>query len=125
MRDYKKYFKLNASPEDVYNVLVNPVMLEIWTGEAAVMSEEPDSEFSLWDGAIVGKNIEFEKNRKIVQEWYFGEDTPSIVTIMLHPDKSRTSLEVRHTNIPDDAYENIVDGWEQDYMGSVQTLFEI
>ncbi|MCL3780399.1 ATPase [Prolixibacteraceae bacterium JC049] len=125
MRDYKKYFKLNASPEDVYNVLVNPVMLEIWTGEPAVMSEEPNSEFSLWDGAIVGKNLEFEKNRKIVQEWYFGEDTPSIVTFMLHPDKSRTSLEIRHTNIPDDAYDNIVDGWEEDYMGSVQSLFEI
>lgn len=125
MKNYKKYFKLNASAEDVYNVLVNPVMLEIWTGEPAVMSEEPGSEFSLWDGAIVGKNLEFEKSRRIVQQWFFGEDEPSIVTIILHSDKSYTSLELRHTNIPDDAYENIVEGWEEDYMGSVQQLFEI
>ena len=50
MREFKKYFKLEASPADLYNALTNPTMIEIWTGEPAIMSAEPGSEFSLWDG---------------------------------------------------------------------------
>ena len=125
MKDYKKYFRLAAEPKDVYNALTNQVMLEIWTGEDAVMEEKADTEFSLWDGSISGKNLEFVKDHKIVQEWYFGEEeAASIVTIKLHPDKSGTSMEVNHTNIPDEAYDNIVEGWQEDYFDALNQLFE-
>lgn len=124
MKDFKRYFKLNASPADIFNALTNPTMIEIWTGEAAVMSTEPGSDFSLWDGEIVGRNLEFVPDHKIVQCWYFGEESDSIVTIKLHPDKQGTNVEVHQTNIPDDAYENISEGWESDYFGSLQELFD-
>ena len=124
MRDYKKYFKLEASPADVYNALTNPMMIEIWTGEPAEMSTEPGSEFSLWEGEIIGRNIEFVPNEKIVQSWFFGEDSESIVTIKLHSDKQGTNVEVHQTNIPDEAYENISEGWESDYIGGMKELFD-
>ena len=124
MKEFKKYFKLEASPADLYNALTNPMMLEIWTGEPAVMSTEPGSEFSLWDGEIVGRNIEFVPDHKIVQHWYFGEDEDSVVTIKLHPDKHGTNVEVHQTNIPDQAYENIAEGWESDYFDSLSELFD-
>jgi activator of HSP90 ATPase len=124
MKEFKKYFKLNASPADLYNALTNPTMIEIWTGEAAVMSTDPGSEFSLWDGEIEGRNIEFVTDRKIVQHWYFGEESDSVVTIKLHPDKTGTNVEVHQTNIPDEAYENIAEGWESDYFGSLGELFD-
>ena len=124
MRDFKKYFKLEASPADLYNALTNPMMIEIWTGESAVMSTEPGSEFSLWDGEIAGRNIEFVPNEKIVQSWFFGEDSDSIVTIKLHADKQGTNVEVHQTNIPDEAYENIAQGWESDYIGGLKELFD-
>jgi len=123
MKEFKKYYKLNASPADIYNALTNTVMIEIWTGEPAVMSTEPGSEFSLWDGAIVGKNIEFEPDKKILQHWYFEEDIESVVTIKLHPDKEGTNVEVHQTNIPDDAYGNMIEGWEIDYFGNLKELF--
>ena len=124
MRDFKKYFKLEASPADLYNALTNPMMIEIWTGETAVMSTEPGSEFSLWDGEIVGRNIEFVQDQKIVQSWFFGEESDSVVTIKLHPDKQGTNVEVHQTNIPDEAYDNIAEGWESDYIGSLKELFD-
>lgn len=125
MKTFKKYFFLNAAPEDVYNALVNPVMIEIWTGEKAVMSEEPGSEFSLWDGSISGRNTAFVKNEQVVQEWYFGEDEPvSQVTLKLHARNNGTDLEVYQTNIPDDAFENIAEGWISDYIGGLKQLFE-
>lgn len=125
MKEYKKYFEIHAEPKDVYNALTNQVMIEIWTGEAAEMEEIAGSEFSMWDGSITGKNLEFVKDQKIVQEWYFGDqDEPSVVTIRLHPHKNGTSMEVRQTNIPDDAYENIAEGWNGDYFLSLNQLFE-
>ncbi|MDQ3290229.1 MAG: SRPBCC domain-containing protein [Bacteroidota bacterium] len=125
MKDFKKYYILSAAPEEVYAALTNPATLQLWTGEKAEMSTEPGSEFSLWDGSIVGRNITFEEGRKIEQEWYFGEQPePSIVTIILHPHKKGTSVEVRHTNIPDEAYADITEGWDTSYFGALQDFYE-
>lgn len=124
MKDYKAYYTINASPEEVYLALTTPTTIYLWSGEEAEMSTEPGSEFSLWEGAITGKNLEFEPNKKIVQQWYFGEEEPSIVTIKLHEDKQRTSLELRHSNIPTDDYEDIVEGWNVEYFGNLKEFFE-
>lgn len=124
MKNIKRYYKLNATPKDVYNALTNQRMVEIWTGEDAQMEPEPDSEFSLWEGSISGMNLEFEENKKIVQQWYFeGQEEKSIVSIILHPDKKGTSVQLQHTNIPDEAYENISSGWDEDYFGALRELF--
>ncbi len=126
MKDFKKYYLLPATPQEIYTALTNPLTIELWTGEEAVMSTEPDSEFSMWDGSIVGKNLEFEENKKIVQQWYFdGQDAESIVTIKLHPDKNGTSAELRHTNIPDSDYDDITEGWNDAYFGSLFEFFSI
>lgn len=124
MKNIKRYYTLKAAPADVYNALTNSRMLEIWTGEEVVMSAEAGTEFSLWNGSISGLNLEFDQNRKIVQQWFFGDqENDSIVTIKLHPDKKGTSVELNHTNIPDEAYENISDGWDEDYFGALRELF--
>lgn len=122
MQSLKKYYTLQASPADIYNALTNPVMIEIWTGEPAVYETEPDTEFSMWDGAITGKNIEFIENKLIRQIWYF-DDVESEVTIKLHPSRSVTNVELRQENIPDDAFSNIADGWDEDFFGSLEELF--
>ena len=78
MKDYKKYYILPALPEAVYVALTNPATIQLWTGGKAEMSTEPGSEFSLWDESIAGRNIEFEEGKKIVQEWYFGDQEEDI-----------------------------------------------
>ncbi len=124
MKDIKRYYAIPAQPKDIYNALTNKKMLEIWTGEDAVMEPVAGTEFSLWGGSITGLNLEFEENRKLVQQWFFGEmEEPSVVTIILHPDKKGTSVELRHTNIPDEAFENISDGWDEDFFGALRELF--
>ena len=124
VKDYKKYYLLPATPEEIYTALTNPFTIELWTGEPAVMSTEPGTEFSIWDGSIVGKNIEFEQDKKIVQQWYFdGQPEASIATIKLHQDKSGTSLELRHTNIPDEAFDDITNGWDEYYIGGLADFF--
>ncbi|MEO6490211.1 MAG: SRPBCC domain-containing protein [Ferruginibacter sp.] len=125
MKDYKKYYIIDAPPEVVYNALTNEATIQLWSGEEAVMPLKPGSEFSLWNGSIIGRNLEFIPGKKIVQEWFFGEQQePSIVSIILHPDKSRTSAELRHTNIPDEDFENIKEGWDENYFGSVIDFYQ-
>ena len=88
------------------------------------MSIEVGSEFSMMDGDIVGKNLEFVENKKLVQEWYFGEnEVPSIVTIKIHEMAEGSSVELRHSNIPDEAFDEIVEGWNSAYFGSLQDYF--
>ena len=120
MKDYKKYFIVPAEPGIVYAALTNPLTIELWTGAPAQMSTEVDAEFSIMDDSIVGKNIEFVEGKKIVQQWYFEDDaTPSIVTIILHEHKYGTSAELRHTNIPDSEYDDIVEGWNDVYFSGL------
>ena len=124
MKDFKKYYILPAEPDVVYAALTNPATIQLWTGEKAEMSTEPGSEFSLWEDNISGRNLEFEEGKKIVQQWYFGDqEEPSIVTIKLHPHKQGTSIELRHTNIPDEEFEAITEGWEESYFGSLAEFY--
>lgn len=125
MKDYKKYFIVPAEPDQLYRALTNPLTIQLWSGEPAEMSEEPNSEFSLWDGSIAGKNLEFIPDKLIRQQWYFGDqETPSIVTIKLHPHEKGTSVELRHTNIPDESFEEITEGWNDTYFGALIDFYK-
>jgi len=125
MKNYKAYFIIHAEPSEIYLALTQADTIRLWTGDEAVMSTEPGSEFSLWDGSISGRNIEFEENKKIVQQWYFGDASGnSIVTILLHSNPAGSSVELRHTNIPDEDYEDMIEGWNNNYFGALREFYD-
>lgn len=125
MKDLRKYYRIRGTPSEIYAALVNPFSISLWTGSQAEMKEEPGSEFSLFDGDISGKNLEFEKDTRIVQEWYFGDQKArSIVTITLRPDRNHTKIELHHSNIPEEAFEDMAHGWDAYYFGGLKDFFE-
>jgi activator of HSP90 ATPase len=124
MKTFKKTFKINAEPSDIYSALTNPYTIELWSGYSAQMSTEPGSEFSLWEGDITGKNIEFVQDKKVVQEWYFGEQIEkSIITITIAADRENSMVTVEHTNIPDADFDDIAEGWREYYIGAIINFF--
>ena len=124
MKTFKKTFRIFAEASDVYAALTNPHTIELWSGYPAHMSEEPGSEFSLWEGDICGRNIEFIKDRRIIQEWYFGDhEQKSLVKIDIKPQGVYSSVNVEHTNIPDDDFENISNGWHEYYISAINQFF--
>ncbi len=124
MKNFRKTFSINAEPADVYSALTNPYTIELWSGYPAQMSTEPGSPFSLWEDDITGRNIEFVQDRKVVQEWYFGEQTEaSIVTITISPDRENSIVTVDHTNIPDEDFADIAEGWREYYIGAIISFF--
>lgn len=126
MKDFKKYFIIPAEPEEVYTALTNSFTIELWSGYSAIMDSNVGTEFSLWDGDITGINLEIIENKKVVQEWYFGDQLEkSIVTMNIFENKKGTQVELIHKNIPDVDYENIIEGWNEYYFGAIKTFFEI
>jgi len=124
MKTFKKSFRINAGPSDVYSALTNPYTIELWSGYPAQMSEESGSEFSLWEGDITGVNIEFIRDRKVVQEWYFGDQPEkSLVTILIEPDGENSIVTVEHSNIPDADFADIAEGWREYYFGAIIDFF--
>jgi activator of HSP90 ATPase len=124
MKTFKKTFKINAEPSDIYSALTNPYTIELWSGYPAVMSDEPGSEFSLWEGDITGKNLEFVIDKKVVQEWFFGDQTEkSLVTINITPDGENSLVTVEQSNIPDDDFADISEGWREYYIGAIINFF--
>lgn len=125
MKEFTFSIEITSSQEEVYNALTNSFQIELWTGYPAVMDEKPGTVFSLWEGDITGCNLEIVKDYKIVQEWFFGEtENPSIVTMLLKKAGSKTRIELNHTNIPEDAYDEITEGWRDYYLGSLKSFLE-
>ena len=124
-REIKLTRKIQAAPDEVYRALVKPFAIELWSGAPAIMSEVPGEEFSLFDEGIIGRNVSFIENKEIKQLWYFGEDAESDVTIRLFPDKDNTQVWIEHTGIPDDAYDNMLEGWNEAYLDPLKNFFEL
>lgn len=125
MKDFKQYFTIPAEREIVFNALTFEPTIELWTGSKATFKKEEGSEFAMWDESIAGKILEIKENSLIRQEWYFGEqENASIATLKLHDHKKGTSVEVHHTNIPEEAYDDIVEGWNNVYMKGLKDFFE-
>jgi len=126
LKEYKTRLKVNAELEDAFAAFTNPFTIELWSGYPAVMSTEPGSEFSLWEGDITGRVLEVEEENKIVQEWYFGEqEQASIATLKFFTQGSKVQIDLLHTNIPEEAYEDIVEGWDEYYLGAIKTFLEV
>ncbi len=124
MKTFRKSFSINTEPADIYSAITNAYTIGLWSGYPAVMSTEPGSEFSLWEGDITGRNIEFVPDRKVIQEWYFGDQAEkSIVTITIAGDGGNSIVTVEHTNIPDEEFDEIAEGWREYYMGAIISFF--
>jgi activator of HSP90 ATPase len=125
MKSIKKNYQIKSTAEHVFTALTNPLTIEMWTGAPAKMEAVEGTEFSLWDGDISGINLEIIKEKKLKQLWYFeGEENESIVTISLFQEGNSTRVELLHTGIPDEAFDNIVDGWDRYYFKPLKQLLE-
>ena len=124
MKTIKQSHFINATPEEVYTALTNPLTIELWSGYPAEMQPVEDSEFTIFEGDISGRNISLIPNRQLVQEWYFGENTEkSVVTMVLKPSGDGTHVDLEQTNVPDGDWENMEEGWRSYYWGAIKKYF--
>lgn len=125
--DFKYEIKIMADPEEVFSALTNPFQIGLWSGYPADMKAEVGYIFSLWEGDITGVNLEIVPDRLLVQEWFFGEnEEPSIVRLELKKERNPgTIVQLLHTHIPEEVFEEITEGWRVYYLGSVKNMLEM
>lgn len=125
MKQIRFTFFIQASRDEIFIALTNPLSIELWTGYPAEMDPVPGKEFSLWEGDITGKNLEIIPGEKIVQEWYFDDpENISIVTIQLMDEKKGTRITLQHSNVPEDAFDNMVYGWKEYFFSPLKKYLE-
>ena len=117
---------LSATPEEVYEVLLDSRKHGKLTGAAARISREIGGTFSAYDGYIEGSNVELVRNKRIVQLWR-GSDWPrnhySRVTFTLRKIAGGTHLSFRQSNVPVSQHKSIKQGWIDFYWEPMREMF--
>ena len=113
---------LKASPQRIYEALLDAKQFTTLTGMTAKISREVGGTFSVFDGHIIGRNIELAPNQRIVQAWRvvdWPEGVWSIVRFELKKQGSGTRLGTRlildHQGFPDGLKDHLAEGWKDHY----------
>jgi len=125
--EIKQTVFIKASPEEVYDALLNAKKHSAFTGSPAKTNARVGSEFTAWDGYITGKNLELVKGEKIVQEWEttgWPEGYPrSRLELTLTPKKGGTELRMVHSQVPAEQVEDYRSGWHTSYWDPLKAYF--
>ncbi len=127
MRVIKQVVKFKVEPSEVYETLMNSEKHSKFTGTEAKISKRVGGKFLAYDRWIEGENLELIENKKIVQKWR-ADDWPkghySIVTFELRKIREGTELIFTQTDVPDEFYEDVSEGWEEYYWKKMAEYFE-
>lgn len=125
MPTIQKTYEMNATPEEVFEALINPDLIQNWSRDEAKMSVEVGGTFSLWGGQMFGINLEVVKNKRLVQEWSYDQwKEPSKVTFTIKAKGKKTVVDLLQENVPEKSVSSISDGWDSYYLGAMQEMFE-
>jgi len=128
MKTIKQTILFNTSAQDLYDMLINARKLTKITGGKATNTPEIGGKFTAWDDYISGTNIELTPGKKIVQKWTcqdFPYNHMTDVTIELKKKSDKqTELIFTQSNVPDEFYEDINEGWNQFYWEPIKDYIE-
>lgn len=120
---------LHATPQEVYDLLMNAKKHGAFTGSKVTMSHKVGGTFNVFDGYVHGYNIELVANKKIVQAWHFKEDGwpddhYSICTFEFIKDEKQTTLKFCQVEVPEQNYESLKSGWKEYYWQPMKKLLK-
>jgi activator of HSP90 ATPase len=112
-------------PHRVYEALLDAKQFSAFSGLPAEIDRHAGGTFSLFGGAISGRNIELVTDKRVVQAWRSGwpEGVYSIVKFELTAQGSGTRLVFDHTGFPPDARDHLVGGWHEHYWEPLKKYF--
>ena len=116
---------LSAPPPRVFDALVNGEQFTAMTKFSTVpnaaparIAREAGGEFSLFDGHIVGRQLELVRAKRVVQAWRVADweqGLYSIARFELTADGSGTRLTFDHSGFPKGQGAHLVEGWNANY----------
>jgi len=124
----KQTVVVSATPEQVYEALVDAKKHAEFTGAKATSDPKTGGKFTAWDGYIYGKHLELEKGKKIIQEWTTTEwpkgYPPSKVEFTLKKVEAGTEITMIHSNVPAEQADDLKQGWKDFYWEPLKDYFK-
>ncbi len=119
-KNIKQTASFDATPEEVYELIMDAKKHAGFTGTDAKMSKKVKGTFEVYGGYCKGHNIELEPGKKIVQAWHFEEDGwPethfSTCTFIFEKKGKGTKMTFTQTGIPAHKVEALKEGWKEYY----------
>ncbi|KAM7500271.1 hypothetical protein LguiA_024685 [Lonicera macranthoides] len=126
--------KFSCRAKDLYEILMDEKRWKGFTQSNARISKEVGGEFSIFDGSIMGTNVELQEGKLIVQKWRFGSWPDGIQsTVRLafeEPESGFTIVKLTQTDVPEeDRYgnstvvENTERGWRDLIFHKIRAVF--
>lgn len=113
-----------ASPQEVYDALLDPKKHSDFTGSPATTSARKGASFTAWGGYITGKNLELVKGKRIVQQWKTTEwpdgYPASRLEFTLTAKKGGTELKMIHSKVPAEQLADYSSGWKASYWDTLK-----
>ena len=109
---------INASPQRIYDALLDSKQFAGFTGMAAEISRDAGGAFSMFGGLVVGRNIELVSNQRIVQAWRPKNWDPGIYSLVkfeLKMQGPQTTVVLDHTGFPEGSFRHLDSGWYERY----------
>jgi uncharacterized protein YndB with AHSA1/START domain len=112
--------RIKASPETIFEFLVDPQKLMRWKGVEAELEPSPGGRFRVnvtGKDIVAGEYVEVDRPHRVVFTWGWEGDEhvppgSSTVEIRLTPDGDETLMTLTHRDLPEPALEAHVQGWE-------------
>jgi activator of HSP90 ATPase len=124
----KQKVLIPAAPEEVYAAFTDSKKHSAFTGSKATGKPIVGGKFTAWDGYILGKHLELEKGKRIVQEWTtteWPEDSPpSRIELVLKKADGDTEITFTQTGVPADQAKEIETGWVDFYWEPLRDYFK-
>jgi len=122
----RQEFDLTASPQKVYDALLDTKHFTEFSGRPAEINREAGGASSLFKGHIIARNLELVPNQRIVQGWRvvtWPEGAWSIARFDLKPSGTGTHVVFNHIGFPDGLRDHLAQGWEDNYWSLLRKYF--
>ena len=119
--------QFQATPQAIYDAWLSDEGHSKMTSSIATASNEVGGEYTAHDGYIIGKNLELEPNKRIVQSWRASEfeeqHDDSRLEVVLKEMENGTELTLTHSHLPDSIGERYKQGWVVYYFEPMKAYF--
>jgi activator of HSP90 ATPase len=116
----------SVPPARVYAALMDEKEFSAFSGAPAKIGKGEGDAFSLFGGAITGRNLELAPGRRVVQAWRSSDWPPSLYSVIrfeLVPAGQGTHLAFDQVGYPLSDYANLVPGWHSHYWEPMKKYF--
>jgi len=130
MKSIEQVVTFRATPDQVFEALIDSAQHTAFTGEAATIDRRVGGAVSCYGGKVTGIQLDVAKNERIVQAWRPGNFPPGVFTIITYAlapdgaDGKGTKLTFTQHAIPDEAHEHLKTGWEERYWKPLRAFLE-